>query len=797
MTFMHASLLFGLALAGIPIAIHLLNKKQPKPILFPALRFVRETIVVAERGWRVKHWLLLILRVLLVLLLALAFAAPRVHSAMLATYVCIGLVGFFAVFASVVALAAFASRKSRGIQAATVLVAIGLWTVMLVWGGYAMASGKAPPAPNANGPIAVAFIIDTSPTMGYRSSNESRMDVVKSMTKWLINRLPPDSQLAIVTSDQRPRLSNDRVTAERQLDRIEVQGKMASLGGLVTAAVQMVRASELDRREVYLLTDLMTNGWTDAEADKLQAAMQDQPEVLFQIIDVGVRSTQNWGIEKIQTSQQIVLPGGDLNVDAVVTASRDAPKEQMMVELYTEPIDRSLPIQRNGITSTPEPVLADRQLVELEGGQSRKVQFRLSDLKVGTHHITMKLTRPDPLLIDNEAYAVVEARTQGRILIVSEEPSLADFLAAIVAPDEVRRDVPNPTAKRILYNQLELESLHGIACVCLHDPPPMSVASIAALRRFAEDGGGVLISLGARNPNELALQTAPLTELLPGKPVRVRRRSQQDRSTFFEPVRLQHPVFNVFGQVRENVLWNAYPVYRFWELSPLSEGSSTIVRYTGSNLPAVVEQTIGKGKVITITTPIPEPAAPEGRMPWNELTSGTAIWPTYGLLKGAFEYLSGWGRYQLIYYVGEPVQLENDPNLHPNRYEVFAPANEVTRREAAGNGVTITNTRLPGHYRMRGLRLETPVVRGFAVNLADGATTLERIDREKLDGLFGPGNYHIARDQNEVETSVGQARYGKQLYPFLMVMALLILIAEQAMSSRFYSIRFSAKAARP
>ena len=78
MTFLHVSLLLGSIASFAPILFHLLGKRQPKTLEFPAIRFVRKTAVEAQRGWSVKRWLLLLLRVLMVLVLVMALASPRV-----------------------------------------------------------------------------------------------------------------------------------------------------------------------------------------------------------------------------------------------------------------------------------------------------------------------------------------------------------------------------------------------------------------------------------------------------------------------------------------------------------------------------------------------------------------------------------------------------------------------------------------------------------------------------------------------------------------------------------------------
>jgi hypothetical protein len=47
----------------------------------------------------------------------------------------------------------------------------------------------------------------------------------------------------------------------------------------------------------------------------------------------------------------------------------------------------------------------------------------------------------------------------------------------------------------------------------------------------------------------------------------------------------------------------------------------------------------------------------------------------------------------------------------------------------------------------------------------------------------------VARKQEEVESSVGQARFGRELYPLLMLFVAGIFLAEQVMSNRFYRIQ--------
>ena len=65
--------------ALVPVALHLLHRHRPTPIQFSAVRFLKEALAQSRRARRVTQAITLLLRVLLVLLLALAFARPMVR----------------------------------------------------------------------------------------------------------------------------------------------------------------------------------------------------------------------------------------------------------------------------------------------------------------------------------------------------------------------------------------------------------------------------------------------------------------------------------------------------------------------------------------------------------------------------------------------------------------------------------------------------------------------------------------------------------------------------------------------
>ena len=63
MTFVNTALLFALAAVGIPIALHLIARKEPKQVMFPSVRLLTQRFETNRSKVRVRRWWLLALRI--------------------------------------------------------------------------------------------------------------------------------------------------------------------------------------------------------------------------------------------------------------------------------------------------------------------------------------------------------------------------------------------------------------------------------------------------------------------------------------------------------------------------------------------------------------------------------------------------------------------------------------------------------------------------------------------------------------------------------------------------------------
>src|SRR5438045_3941031 len=76
MSFLTPFFLLGAAAIAIPVLVHLIQRERKNVIEFPSLMFVQKIPYQSVRRRRIRHWYLLLMRALAILLIAMAFARP-------------------------------------------------------------------------------------------------------------------------------------------------------------------------------------------------------------------------------------------------------------------------------------------------------------------------------------------------------------------------------------------------------------------------------------------------------------------------------------------------------------------------------------------------------------------------------------------------------------------------------------------------------------------------------------------------------------------------------------------------
>lgn len=398
-------------------------------------------------------------------------------------------------------------------------------------------------------------------------------------------------------------------------------------------------------------------------------------------------------------------------------------------------------------------------------------------LPLGTHQGVVRLLGEDGLALDDVRYFAVEVHPDWPIAVFAPPGVQTDDQVRALANNRkahFRSDVLPP-------EELANRSLDDYRAICLLDPRPLAPEVWDKLARYVEAGGGLAIALGFHAQPPDSFQHEAAQAVLGGK---LTRQTRSAGDLYLSPTSYDHPLLAEFRPIQDSVPWDRYPVFYHWNLDELREGARTIIAY-GNNKPALVENRLGRGRVLVLTTPISDPLRPAGRKTWNELWYGEDAWPGFVLWNEMLLYSVGAGQTRLNYQAGDTAVLANDPAKDPERYQLFSPLEEPQDVLARDERVTVRFTDNAGAYRLRGHRAG-PLVRGFAVNFAPDVGDLTRLPREQLDDLLGKDRFQFARSREEIDRAVGVDRIGSEFYPLLVTLLALTLGMEHLLANKFY-----------
>lgn len=787
MTFLNLSLLAGLGLIAVPIVLHLIMKRQPKQFEFPALRFVKRRQLSNTQRLQLRHWLLLALRCAALAMAAFALARPSVASAALGSWLVSGGLAIAALFVVVLWLVALSRDLSR-LWAVGLLSLAGL--LLLGSGVFAFSAwrgGSGALIGDEEAPVAAAIVIDTAPHMQYRHDNHTRLEVAQQTADWLIQQLPADSEVAVMdSSSTQNAFAIDLAAAAKSAERLRVGFLARPLTEVLDRAQALLKQSEKQRREVYVLTDLTSSAWSTEQAQAWSQRWAEQAEeVMVYVIDVGIDDVKNAGLAELRLSGEALPRGAELTIETSV-GSRGLAESRTLEVAFDVP-DPTLPVIDNEKLVLPKTVVRSSQTVQLEPGQDAPARFNLPVMPPGVHHGSVRILGEDGLPQDDVRYFTVEIEEPRPVLIAAGPHANARDFAEAIAPQALRdRGETRFSGDVIAQADLVTVELEKYDAICLLDPAPLSPDVWNRLNNYVRAGKGLAVFLGPHAEPIDSFNEPAVREVLGGRlggPLKQPARTPGD--VFLSPSSLNHPIFALYRGTSTSVPWDRFPVYHYWPIDQLAGDTRMIAAYSDRK-PAVVETSLGSGRVLLFTTPASEPPQRPGRLQvWNELWSGEDAWPWFVLVNESLRYVARLGEGRLNYATGATVVLQNDPQRHPTTYQAFTPNGQVQTVVAQDDAVTIRFNDRPGTYRLRG-NAAGPVVRGFSSNLPTSATDLTRVPASELDALLGKDRYQLARSREEIHRVVGQQRVGQEMYPYIVLLLAAALALEQVLANRFY-----------
>jgi Aerotolerance regulator N-terminal/von Willebrand factor type A domain len=269
--FLHPIYLYGLLAATVPLLIHLLNRRKLKRIRFPAVRFVLLSQKRIARSYRLRHWLLLALRTLAIILLALLLANPVFQS-----------------------------------------------------GSGLLASG---------GQVSLVVLLDNSLSMTW-SGEGSGFKQAKDAARFLVSSLSEGDRAAIipaaVVDKQLFRLKTEREILERDVNAVELADGTANFAAALSTAYELL-SEPAGQKEIRLITDLALTGW---DQFSIAGMKQYDPSIPIRIIHVGRKHLPlNGTIKDIRLTGQAVGVGLPINLEAVVANFGDREIKDVLLQL--------------------------------------------------------------------------------------------------------------------------------------------------------------------------------------------------------------------------------------------------------------------------------------------------------------------------------------------------------------------------------------------------------------------------------------------------------------------------------
>lgn len=256
MAFLNPLFLFGLFAAAIPLMIHLWSRRQAVTVDFSSLMFLVAAHRQNVRRLQLKQLLILLLRMLIVALIALALARP--------------------------------------------FLTLGL------------------PLASIRAKTDVVIVLDNSYSMGYQDVDGIWFEDAKSIAIDVLKSLRHgDSAALVLMSDiARPefrQLTPDIESVIQTIQEAEVSYRGTNVHPSIELAHEILSDSQQQIKELYLISDFRQNGWTQV------GVIPNVSGSRIFLLPVGQDTPHNTNIEEITPSHQLIGVGLPVQLNVGIT----------------------------------------------------------------------------------------------------------------------------------------------------------------------------------------------------------------------------------------------------------------------------------------------------------------------------------------------------------------------------------------------------------------------------------------------------------------------------------------------
>ncbi len=271
MAFLNPLFLFGLLAAGIPLLIHLWNRRRVVTIDFSSLMFLTAAHRENARRFQLRQLLILLLRMAIVALIALALARP---------FLTLGL-------------------PVASVRAKTDLV----------------------------------IVLDNSYSMAYQDVDGIRFEKAKTFATDIIDTLRHGDSAAFILMSDTPKpvfrqLTPDLGSVTEAINNAKVSYRTTNVQPSIELAHEILSESEQLNKELYLISDFAENGWEN------WSRLPNRSGSRISLIPVTENEAHNISIEEIHPSNQLIGVNLLLQLNVTIANHSVAPLAQNMLTMF-------------------------------------------------------------------------------------------------------------------------------------------------------------------------------------------------------------------------------------------------------------------------------------------------------------------------------------------------------------------------------------------------------------------------------------------------------------------------------
>ncbi len=264
----------GAALAALPVILHLFMRQTPKHVIFPALRLIRERQKQSKKRMRIKNWLLLLARMALIAIMALALGRPSVHSDV--------------------------------------------------------------PLGSESQPTAMGLVFDTTLSMGYIERDKTRLEEAKERARELLHKLPESSQIFVVDSADPPvPMGTSPAAALKRIDSLSIRAVNRPLNSAMGQVYAAVAQCDRPLRVVYVLTDLCRTSWLPNrpaegldQVEKLKKSKGSR--IVTFILGVASKEVVNVAMDTAEPSSAVAVQGEPIEIRGRIRSEGTKPTTRVV-----------------------------------------------------------------------------------------------------------------------------------------------------------------------------------------------------------------------------------------------------------------------------------------------------------------------------------------------------------------------------------------------------------------------------------------------------------------------------------